>query len=229
MWGGGLGWEWSTPCHNRRPLSTRRPLQRAITEGYSRTPHCKATLESHNRRPNQKGKPEGITEGHSRRLCQKSTQKAIPEGHNRRSHQKAIAEGQNRRQWQKGKLKGHTRRSYQKFTSPSPRPTPSSSPSISPFSIPPTQLYAGIHITLPNCMLGYTPPAPLYAGIHTTPVNKMTDRCKNITFPQTSVGDSNNVILASEALWESKKIQWQNVAPSEDWIRDLWFQVQHSP
>ena len=29
-----------------------------------------------------------------------------------------------------------------------------------------------------------TSPCPLHAGIHSPPVNRMTDRCKNITFPQ---------------------------------------------
>ena len=35
--------------------------------------------------------------------------------------------------------------------------------------------------TWPRCMLAYTPP-----------VNRMTDRCKNITLPQTSFADGNN-------------------------------------
>ena len=58
----------------------------------------------------------------------------------------------------------------------------------------PAPLHAGIHTFLPQCMLGYThtcpiacwdtPPAPLHAGLHPPPsVNRMTDRCKNISLP----------------------------------------------
>ena len=44
----------------------------------------------------------------------------------------------------------------------------------------PTPLHSGIH-PLPHCMLGYT-----------TLVNRMTDRCKNITLPQTSFAGGKN-------------------------------------
>ena len=49
--------------------------------------------------------------------------------------------------------------------------------------------------------------APLHAGIHPPPVDRMTDRCKNITLPQTSFAGGNkndleqgvlNVIVATE-------------------------------
>ena len=77
----------------------------------------------------------------------------------------------------------------------------------------PAQVHAGIHThPLPHCMLGYTHPVPLHVGIqtpcpiacwdthllphcmlgYTSPlVNRMTDRCKNITFPQTSFAGGN--------------------------------------
>ena len=42
------------------------------------------------------------------------------------------------------------------------------------------------HTSMPHWMLGYTHPCPLHAGIHLSPVNRMTDRCKNISLPQTS-------------------------------------------
>ena len=83
--------------------------------------------------------------------------------------------------------------------------------------VPPAQLHAGIHThPLPHCMLGYTHPVPLHVGIQTpcpigcwdthllphcmlgyTPlVNRMTDRCKNITFPQTSFAGSNKALIS---------------------------------
>ena len=45
-------------------------------------------------------------------------------------------------------------------------------------------------LPLPHCMLGYTHPLPLHVGIH-PPLNRMTDRCKNITLPQTSFAGGN--------------------------------------
>ena len=42
----------------------------------------------------------------------------------------------------------------------------------------------GVH---PHCMLGYTQP------LH---VNRMADRCKNITLPQTSFAGDNNMLAS---------------------------------
>ena len=74
-------------------------------------------------------------------------------------------------------------------------------------------------VCLGVCPWGCTPPrprgrhpfAPLHVGIHSPPiacwdthnppVNRMTDRCKNITFPQTSFAASRYVQFQSDQLF----------------------------
>ena len=53
------------------------------------------------------------------------------------------------------------------------------------------------HTPLSHVMLGYTPPCPIACwNTDPSPVNRMTDRCKNITLPQTSVAGGNNIAVS---------------------------------
>ena len=65
-----------------------------------------------------------------------------------------------------------------------------------PQSRPPTARHAGI------------PPA-MHAGMPPPPVNRMTDRCKNITLPQTSFAGGKNSIVE-----HTKRQSWHDIYPN---------------
>ena len=67
--------------------------------------------------------------------------------------------------------------------------------------------------------------APLHARIHTSHVNRMTDRCGNITLPQTSLVGGSNVLLSigvslhfTMVMFTSADLSWQIIL---DFMSDL--------